>query len=64
MELEEERKSHKEREQRIKEQQMKIDNLSSLVCYSDLDRNSSQVRFLYVRMAIEEPKLCITIVFT
>lgn len=64
MELEEERKSHKEREQQIKEQQMKIDNLSSLVCYSDLDRNSSQVRFLYFRMAIEEPKPCITIVFT
>ncbi|XAR61991.1 Plus-end-directed kinesin ATPase [Bertholletia excelsa] len=42
MELEEERKSHKEHEQCIREQQMKIDNLSSLVSFSDSDRNSSQ----------------------
>lgn len=42
-ELEEERKSHKERDQRIREQQMKIDNLSNLVSFSDLDRNSNQV---------------------
>ncbi|KAF3963152.1 hypothetical protein CMV_012433 [Castanea mollissima] len=41
-ELEEERKSHKERDQRIREQQMKIDNLSNLVSFSDLDRNSNQ----------------------
>lgn len=42
-ELEEERKSHKERDQCIREQQMKIDNLSNLVSFSDLDRNSNQV---------------------
>ena len=42
-ELEEERKSHKERDQWIREQQMKIDNLSSLVTLSDCDRKSSQV---------------------
>ncbi|XP_075642982.1 kinesin-like protein KIN-7N [Castanea sativa] len=42
IELEEERKSHKERDQRIREQQMKIDNLSNLVSFSDLDRNSNQ----------------------
>ncbi|KAL6317873.1 hypothetical protein AAG906_030627 [Vitis piasezkii] len=41
-ELEEERKSHKERDQWIREQQMKIDNLSSLVTLSDCDRKSSQ----------------------
>ncbi|KAJ7958289.1 Kinesin-like protein [Quillaja saponaria] len=41
-ELEEERKSHKERIQCIKEQQMKIENLSTLVSLSDCDRNSSQ----------------------
>ncbi|KAK8683985.1 hypothetical protein V6N13_040023 [Hibiscus sabdariffa] len=40
MELEEERKSHKEREQCIRDQQLKIENLSSLV--SDGDRSSSQ----------------------
>ncbi len=43
MELEEERKSHKERDQCIREQQMKIDNLSNLVSSSDVDRNSNQV---------------------
>ncbi|XP_057973708.1 kinesin-like protein KIN-7N [Malania oleifera] len=42
MELEEERKSHKERDQYIREQQMKIDNLNSLVTSSDCDRNFSQ----------------------
>ncbi|XP_058222021.1 kinesin-like protein KIN-7N isoform X2 [Rhododendron vialii] len=42
MELEEERKSHKERDQCIKEQQMKLDNFSSLVTLSDSDRKSSQ----------------------
>lgn len=41
MELEEERRSHKERDQCIREQQMKIDNLSSLVTFSDSDRSSS-----------------------
>ncbi|GFQ00905.1 kinesin-related protein 4 [Phtheirospermum japonicum] len=40
-ELEEERRSHKERDQCIKEQQMKIDNLSNLVTLSDSDRSSS-----------------------
>ncbi|XP_010273488.1 PREDICTED: kinesin-like protein KIN-7N isoform X2 [Nelumbo nucifera] len=42
MELEEERKSHKERDRCIKEQQMKIDNLSNLVSCSEQDRNSVQ----------------------
>ncbi|KAK9270679.1 hypothetical protein L1049_026261 [Liquidambar formosana] len=42
LELEEERRSHKERDQCIREQQMKIDNLSSLVISSGSDRNSSQ----------------------
>ncbi|KAF7850349.1 hypothetical protein BT93_L5604 [Corymbia citriodora subsp. variegata] len=42
MELEEERKSHKMREECIREQQMKIDNLSTLLTCSDCDRNSSQ----------------------
>ncbi|KAL7154935.1 hypothetical protein ABFS83_03G037800 [Erythranthe nasuta] len=40
-ELEEERRSQKEREQCIKEQQMKIDNLSNLVPLSDSERSSS-----------------------
>ncbi|KAH6776338.1 P-loop containing nucleoside triphosphate hydrolases superfamily protein [Perilla frutescens var. hirtella] len=40
-ELEEERRSQKERDQCIKEQQMKIDNLSNLVTMSDSDRSSS-----------------------
>ncbi|GLT62951.1 hypothetical protein SLA2020_355520 [Shorea laevis] len=40
--LEEERRSHKERDQCIREQQMKIENLSSLVTFSDCDRDSSQ----------------------
>lgn len=44
MELEEERKSHKERDQWIREQQMKIDNLNSLATLSDYDRKSSQVK--------------------
>ncbi|GKV20033.1 hypothetical protein SLEP1_g30211 [Rubroshorea leprosula] len=42
MQLEEERRSHKECNQCIREQQMKIENLSSLVTFSDYDRNSSQ----------------------
>ncbi|KAL1546870.1 kinesin-like protein KIN-7N [Salvia divinorum] len=40
-ELEEERRSQKEREQWIKEQQMKIHNLNNLVTLSDSDRSSS-----------------------
>ncbi|KAI3465239.1 hypothetical protein Pfo_021902 [Paulownia fortunei] len=40
-ELEEERRSHKERVQCIKEQQIKIDNLSNLATLSDSDRSSS-----------------------
>ncbi|PIN11610.1 Kinesin-like protein [Handroanthus impetiginosus] len=40
-ELEEERRSQKDREQCIKEQQMKINNLSNLVTLSDSDRSSS-----------------------
>lgn len=43
--LEEERRSHKQREQCIKEQQMKINNLSNLVTASDSDRSSSHVKF-------------------
>lgn len=43
-ELEEERRSQKEREQWIKEQQMKIDNLSNLATLSDSDRCSSHVK--------------------
>uniref|UniRef100_A0A6N2MLN3 Kinesin motor domain-containing protein n=1 Tax=Salix viminalis TaxID=40686 RepID=A0A6N2MLN3_SALVM len=42
MELKEERKSHQERDQCIKEQQMKIDNLSTGASSSDSDRNSIQ----------------------
>ncbi|GER30026.1 kinesin-like protein [Striga asiatica] len=38
--LEEERRSHKVRDDCIKEQQMKIDNLSNLVTLSDSDRSS------------------------
>ncbi|XWS25486.1 hypothetical protein CRYUN_Cryun27aG0072000 [Craigia yunnanensis] len=40
MELEEERRSHKEHDRHIRDQQMKIENLSSLA--SDGDRSSSQ----------------------
>lgn len=43
-ELEEERRSQKERDERIKEQQMKIHNLSNMVTLSDSDRSSSHVR--------------------
>lgn len=41
MELEGERKLHKEREECIKEQQMKIDKLT----FPDANRNSSQVNW-------------------
>ncbi|XP_059631167.1 kinesin-like protein KIN-7N [Cornus florida] len=44
MELEEERKSHKERDQCIKDQQMKINNLSSLVTTSDSDRSTTSIQ--------------------
>ncbi|KAK4428708.1 Kinesin-like protein KIN-7N [Sesamum alatum] len=40
-ELEEERRSHRERDHCIREQQMKIDNLSNLVTLSDSGRSSS-----------------------
>lgn len=43
MELEEQRKSHKQREQSIRDQQMKTDNLGSLSTTSDFERSSSQV---------------------
>lgn len=43
MELQEERKSHKECAQCIREQQMKIDNHSNLVTSSEFNMNSSQV---------------------
>ncbi|GAB2293750.1 hypothetical protein Dimus_027963 [Dionaea muscipula] len=47
MELEEERKLHKQRDQCIKEQQVKIDNLSNLVNVANGDqRNSSQTKSL------------------
>ncbi|CAK9143588.1 unnamed protein product [Ilex paraguariensis] len=42
MELEEERKSHKEREQCIREQQLRIENLSSHAPFLDCDGNSNQ----------------------
>ncbi|KAK4800854.1 hypothetical protein SAY86_021341 [Trapa natans] len=44
MELKEERKSQKEREKCLKEQQIKIENLSNLVSSSDSDKNSRQVQ--------------------
>ncbi|PQP93468.1 kinesin-related protein 11 [Prunus yedoensis var. nudiflora] len=44
MELEEQRKSHKQREQCIRDQQIQIDNLGSLSTTSDLDRSSSQAQ--------------------
>ncbi|CAN6583048.1 unnamed protein product [Malus baccata var. baccata] len=44
MELEEQRKSHKQREQCIRDQQMKTDNLSSLSTISDFERSSSQAQ--------------------
>ncbi|KAF2324238.1 hypothetical protein GH714_011009 [Hevea brasiliensis] len=40
MQLEEERKSHKERDQCIREQQMRIDNLSNLVTFPECDKNA------------------------
>lgn len=43
MELEEERKSHRERDQCIQEQQMKIVDLSNPLTSSDFDPNSGQV---------------------
>ena len=49
MELEEERKSHKERDQCIKEQQMKTDNLNTRVNSSDGDKSSSQVWFKQIK---------------
>ncbi|XP_057990315.1 kinesin-like protein KIN-7N isoform X2 [Hevea brasiliensis] len=42
MQLEEERKSHKERDQCIREQQMRIDNLSNLVTFPECDKNAGQ----------------------
>lgn len=42
-ELEEERKAQLERDRRIMEQQLKIDNLSTLVINSDQDRNSFKI---------------------
>ncbi|GMH07799.1 hypothetical protein Nepgr_009639 [Nepenthes gracilis] len=47
MELEQERKLHQQRDQCIKEQQMKIDNLSHLVNFSDADQN----RFNYSKIS-------------
>lgn len=43
MELEDERKSHKERDQCIREQQVKIVELSNPLTSSDFDLNSGQV---------------------
>ncbi|XP_043708094.1 kinesin-like protein KIN-7N [Telopea speciosissima] len=42
LELEDERRSHKERDRCISEQQMKIDNLSSFVTCSEIASNSAQ----------------------
>ncbi|XP_038884549.1 kinesin-like protein KIN-7N [Benincasa hispida] len=44
MELQEERNSHKERDQRIREQQMKIESLNNLVNLSESVQNSNQSR--------------------
>ncbi|XP_021821597.1 kinesin-like protein KIN-7N isoform X2 [Prunus avium] len=44
MELEEQRKSHKQREQCIRDQQIQIDNLGSISTTSDVDRSSSQAQ--------------------
>ncbi|KAM1289284.1 hypothetical protein ACFX15_016098 [Malus domestica] len=44
MELEEQRKSHKQQEQCIRDQQMKTDNLSGLSTISDFERSSSQAQ--------------------
>ncbi|GAB4852400.1 hypothetical protein Ancab_016592 [Ancistrocladus abbreviatus] len=52
MELEEERKLHRQRDQCIKEQQMKIDNLSSLV--SNGDRKNFSQTLDFVRKSINE----------
>lgn len=41
MELEEERKLQKQRDLHIKEQQMKINNLSNMVNFSDSERKSN-----------------------
>ena len=49
MELEEDRKSHKERDQCIKEQQMKTDNLNARVNSSDGDKSSRQVWFKQIK---------------
>ncbi|KAL6983031.1 Kinesin-like protein KIN-7N [Sarracenia purpurea var. burkii] len=53
-ELEEERKSHKERDQCIREQQMKIDNPNSSVTFSDSDRKSSQGQVFEIQCLKEE----------
>ncbi|EEF52244.1 ATP binding protein, putative [Ricinus communis] len=42
MQLEEERKSHKERDQCIREQQMKIDNLSNCVTFPECDKDAGR----------------------
>ncbi|WCJ35583.1 Kinesin-like protein KIN-7N [Euphorbia peplus] len=42
MQLEEERKSHKERDLCIREQQMRIDNLSSCTNYQEFDKDAGQ----------------------
>jgi centromeric protein E len=43
MELQEERKSHKECDQCIREQQMKINNYSNFATSSEFNMNSGQV---------------------
>ncbi|XP_021906399.1 kinesin-like protein KIN-7N isoform X2 [Carica papaya] len=68
MQLEEERRSQREREQCIREQQMKIDNLSSLVTNSDCDRNSSEekdsVRQRFKEECHDSNSICQRDVFT
>ncbi|GMH23207.1 hypothetical protein Nepgr_025050 [Nepenthes gracilis] len=54
MELEQERKLHQQRDQCIKEQQMKIDNLSHLVNFSDGDRKCSNQTQDFIGQCISE----------
>ncbi|XP_050214448.1 kinesin-like protein KIN-7N [Mercurialis annua] len=54
MQLEEERKSHKERDQCIMEQRMKIENLSSLVTLPEFDNSAGQGRNSGRQSSMEE----------
>lgn len=53
MELEEERTLHRQRNQHIKEQQIRIDNLSNIVHFSDSDQKShTQVCFEKLELSV------------